>query len=417
MNDDTREALIKSVSWCLAWSDANGQELPLEVEIQAAELIKTIPFFRRALSRLVQTLYDGIIGGEFVTVAKNLISGQIRKAYQEAWKENGKDSAMPDYMTQAAGVKVAEQQAFVDGYFHDIVEARVNGTSVEPLKARVDMWTNRYNEALDEGKHLIALNEGQREKWVLGATEKHCPFCRRYAGIVALASEWEAAGVHPQNAKNPALTGTIDGEKGCEGWLCDCRREPTDQRRSPKALETLINIVMSGQLDLIKYDPDQPRDENGMWTDTGVGGMVGGEMIGSVGHAMEIVQMRDDRYPISFVREYIKEKKIDAILGYHVSSVENGRKMKTEGINTSYQPDRPDATYFFLDKQDAYRNANLLGHHGEYAILTVKIPADEAAEIEYDGLYNGSFNSSYSAARIRRRIPAEWIFRAEKIKP
>lgn len=239
MNNDTRSALVKSLEWSFAWLDVNGAGVPLEMELRAAELTKTVPFFQRALSRLVQTLYDGFIGGEFVEVAKNLISGQIRKAYQEAWKENGTEAPLPDYLVQAAATKIAEQQSFVENYYHDIIDARINGASVEPLKARVDLWTNRYNEALDDGKHLIALNEGQKEKWVYGDAE-HCDTCAALNGIVALASEWEAAGFRPQNGPNPMLD--------CGGWNCKCRREPTDQRRSPKALETLINIAISRQL-------------------------------------------------------------------------------------------------------------------------------------------------------------------------
>lgn len=241
MNDETLDALAKSAGWALTWLDVNGVEAPLEMEIKAAELIKTIPFFLRAMRRLVQTLYDGYISGEFIETAKNLISGQIRKAYQEVWKQDGTDESFPAYLEQAAAVKIAEQQSFVDGYYRDIVDAKINATSIEPLLMRVDLWVNRYNESKDEAAHLIALENGGKEIWIEGDTVDKCPTCLALDGIVAYAREWEAAGFRPQNAPNKMLD--------CEGWHCGCRREPTTKRRSPRALETLMNIAIGRQME------------------------------------------------------------------------------------------------------------------------------------------------------------------------
>ena len=95
------------------------------------------------------------------------------------------------------------------------------------------MWSNRYNEVVNEAK--IWFGGKQRLKWKLGATEKHCTTCQALDGIVAYASEWEQSGLKPQNPPNPNLE--------CGGWHCDCSLETTDEKRSPDALGTLMDLA------------------------------------------------------------------------------------------------------------------------------------------------------------------------------
>ena len=65
--------------------------------------------------------------------------------------------------------------------------------------------------------------------------------------VVRLAADFSSFNNVPieetSRAIQAALTGERGGEKGCQGWLCDCSLVVTDQRRSPKVFETLINIV------------------------------------------------------------------------------------------------------------------------------------------------------------------------------
>jgi hypothetical protein len=209
---------------------------------------KSFEYFRDTLYRLFRNLYNGYIGGEFIEVMQNLITGQIVDAYVRAWNDEGGDGDPPAYLNQSAEQMVNEQQSFVEPLYKDIVDARVNETSFEPFMMRADMWANRYKEAQGNAVALIEAETGGKQVWTLGATEKHCPFCSSYNGIVAFVSEWITADVHPQNAPNHALTGIKDGEKGCEGWLCDCRLASTDKRRSPKALDRIMNIALQGVL-------------------------------------------------------------------------------------------------------------------------------------------------------------------------
>lgn len=206
---------------------------------------KTYEFFLSTLRSMVRKVYDGVMGGDFVDVMASLIQGQVNQAYRQAWKDEGDGGKLPEYLEQAAEAQILGQYDFVDGYFKDIVTARLDETPIEPLLTRAELWANQYNIGYGNAVALITEENGGRMVWKLGATEKHCPFCEQFDGLVAFASEWAALGIKPQNAPNPVLTGTLNGEKGCEGWRCDCSLEPTDKRRSPNVYGRLEEILLS----------------------------------------------------------------------------------------------------------------------------------------------------------------------------
>jgi len=217
---------------------ALGKPYPLEAKTQDA--------YSRSIWNRVLELYRGeVSGGDFVDAMAQLIEEQLTKAFREALRDNELDAEQVTQEPYAPALEdmILNEFDFVDGLANDIEAARTNESGFEQFRARADMWANRYAQAYDTAQTLILSANGGKMIWVLGATEKHCPFCKDLAGIVAFASEWEELDVHPQHAPNWALTGERNGEKGCEGWQCDCSKEPTDQRRSPKAFETIMNIV------------------------------------------------------------------------------------------------------------------------------------------------------------------------------
>jgi len=199
-----------------------------------------LAYFKNNIVRLVKSLFNGNIGGEFVDLMKNLIRGQIIDAHVKAWQDEGGDGAPPDYLKAAAESMIQDQHSFVEAYYKDIVDARVDKTSIEPLLSRADLWANRYNEAYNNSVQLITEETGGRLIWQLGQREEHCDTCAALTGIVATAKEWATSGFKPQNAPNPLLE--------CGGWKCGCTLQPTKKRRSPRALDTLMNIasVMGG---------------------------------------------------------------------------------------------------------------------------------------------------------------------------
>lgn len=196
---------------------------------------KTYDYFLETLNSLINSVYTKNLGGEFVDIMSNLIDGQLSQAFEQAWADDGNDTPPPDYLQTAAHDMIAEQQGMVRQFYQEIIDAQVDELGTDALLSRASLWANRWNEAYNQAVHLIQLQMGGKEVWRLGATEQHCPTCSALDGIVAYASEWEQLGVHPQQGPNDLLV--------CGGWRCDCSLSPTNQRRSPKAFESILNAV------------------------------------------------------------------------------------------------------------------------------------------------------------------------------
>ena len=212
--------------------------IPSVIPHLKASYYKTYDFMLRTIEGLVRGVYNGNLGGDFVDILQSLIEGQMRQAYQAAFEDAGfTDMFMPDYLNEALQETILQQTNFdyIYQYYKDIIDARTDGTSIDPLLSRAGLWANRYSEAYGNAVLLINSNNGGRMIWKLGATEQHCSTCAGLNGIVAFAREWDELGVHPQGAPNDILE--------CGGWRCDCSLEATDQRRSPKAYDTILNIV------------------------------------------------------------------------------------------------------------------------------------------------------------------------------
>lgn len=232
-----KQALIDAVDYLTKC----GREIPIALMVQLVGLgVKTVAYFEATLTRMVRNVYDGDLGGEFVQIMRDLVLGQISQAFETAWTDDGNELPPPEYIRDASQEMVREQWTHIDDFYRAIIDARVDQTGVDALLSRVQLWANRYNEAYNEGVRLIALNTGGKLIWRLGRTEQHCDTCSRLNGIVAYASEWETAGVKPQAAPNPYLT--------CGGWRCDCSLDPTNKRKSPGALDRILDIIVGGHL-------------------------------------------------------------------------------------------------------------------------------------------------------------------------
>ncbi len=197
---------------------------------------KSQEYFITQIKGLVKSLYNGFVGGEFIDIMANLISGQLNDAITKAWNDYGETSPLPAYLETYYQDAVSKQYGFVDQYYRDIVDARVDGTPIDPLISRADLWGNRWNESYNEANNIITQKNGGNLIWQYGETE-HCDTCQALNGIVASAKEWQTAGVKPQNAPNKMID--------CGGWRCQCELSPTTSRRSPKALDSIMNIIVS----------------------------------------------------------------------------------------------------------------------------------------------------------------------------
>jgi hypothetical protein len=205
--------------------------------LASVDEFKSFDYFQRHINGLVRGVYSGNIGGEFIDVFANLISGQITDAYNRAWIGDGNKLPLPAYLDGALQEFVANQYAYVDDFFRAIVDARINKSGVDGVLVRGQLWANRFKEAENDAMRLIAEENGGKLIWIEGDTVEKCSTCTRLDGLVAYAKEWATAGFHPQGGPNPALE--------CNGWRCQCRLEQTEKRRSPKVLDTLLNIRMT----------------------------------------------------------------------------------------------------------------------------------------------------------------------------
>ncbi|MCR4314369.1 MAG: hypothetical protein NUV84_03935, partial [Candidatus Uhrbacteria bacterium] len=187
---------------------------------------------------LVRGVYAGNIGGAFIDTMANLISGQLTQAYKQAWSDEDGQGKLPDYLLVSLNDAILKQYNFVDQYYRDIIDARVDETSIEPLLARSQLWSNRWTEAYNEAVRLITLNGGGNLVWIEGGTKDKCNTCVSLNGIVARASEWDMLGVHPQGGPNNKLK--------CKGFSCQCRLAPTTKRRSPNAYGRIEEIILAG---------------------------------------------------------------------------------------------------------------------------------------------------------------------------
>jgi len=198
--------------------------------------VKTLEYFQTNINHLVKSVYDGYIGGDFVDIMGQLITGQMRDAYRRAWVENDGQGNMPDYLENSLDAFITKNVNFdwIYQYYKDIIDARVDGKPLEPLLARAQMWAARYTEAGNEAARVIALENGGKLIWVYGEAE-HCETCRALNGKIAFAKEWEISGFKPQAAPNPLLE--------CGGWQCKCHLEKTEKRRTAKVLDFLLGLA------------------------------------------------------------------------------------------------------------------------------------------------------------------------------
>jgi hypothetical protein len=204
---------------------------------------KTIGAFDRQLWSAVLGYFRGDEDSfQFIDDFTNSITNQLTRAWNEGARSVGVDprDMTDEDLLQLQGIINSEYEHILD--LADAIDsARINNKTLDEFRSqfrsRVDLWVNRYNEVVNSAATYFGGKT--RLEWQYGDTNVHCETCLKLNGVVAYAEEWEQAGLHPQQPPNPNLE--------CEGWRCQCKLSVTDKRRSPRALNSLMNIVMSNQ--------------------------------------------------------------------------------------------------------------------------------------------------------------------------
>lgn len=206
-----------------------------DAEVWTAPILKTVDWYERAMWKAVRDLYNSEIGiMEFETAMIDIIQNQLRRAWNEGMRSLGLDPETEMTLLWEMTLQdiMAQELIYVDPLAAEIMDAALVGENIDQFRARVDLWANRYNDVVNQATQICA-QAGQKMKWQYGDTA-HCNTCEQLDGIVAFESEWEQAGIYPQRPPNPLLE--------CGGWKCQCTLSPTDQRRSPNALDILLII-------------------------------------------------------------------------------------------------------------------------------------------------------------------------------
>jgi hypothetical protein len=227
----TYPALKATALWCIK----NNVEIPADILHGLADLFKTVDWYDRAMWAAVKDLYNGVIGiVEFETAMIDMIQNQLRRAWNEGMRSLGLDPETDMLLLWEMALQdiMAQELVYVDPLAADIMSASASGELVDKFRSRVSIWTNRYNDVVNQATQICA-QAGQKMEWIFGDTD-HCTTCEQLNGTVAFESEWEKSGIYPQRPPNDMLS--------CGGWNCQCTLNPTDKHRSPNALEKLLSI-------------------------------------------------------------------------------------------------------------------------------------------------------------------------------
>lgn len=232
----SREKLRSIVVSIIDHLERGGVEMPADLRA-----FKTTAHYALSLKKNVRQLYNGEMSeAEFVDLLLVLVDEQLTRAWNEGMRENGldpKEDMIDEWAEVLQDTKLSELD-YVDDFAAEIVQGassdkEKNTDSLPGFIARADLWANRYTDTVNLAI-LTTAGGKDRLEWVYGDTE-HCSTCLNLNGIVAFASEWELADVHPQGPPNEALD--------CGGWKCQCSLRPTDKRRSRNAWDKIMDAL------------------------------------------------------------------------------------------------------------------------------------------------------------------------------
>lgn len=211
-----------------------------EIQRQGGDM-KSYEAYRSKLGAAMQRLYHGGRDANFIgTWVRN-----IDKYLGEAWNKGALEVGVePSEMTNddraILNSIINNESDFIMRIAGEISQAHDDGMEQAQFDkqygARLDLWANRYNETVNRAR--MQFGAKVRLKWELGPTEEHCSTCPKLNGIIAFGHEWESARVHPQMPPNEQLE--------CGGWRCLCKLTPTTERRTARALDKIMTIVLMG---------------------------------------------------------------------------------------------------------------------------------------------------------------------------
>lgn len=230
-------ALKAAALWCIA----NGVQVPEDILSVLAD-VKALQDYDNTLTRLVsirvqqlrQTLVPPGSFGEDLSVA---IESGLNEAWRLGMRENDVTDMLPEWQDIVDGI-IAEERSHIPDFSQYLADtapdAESMGEAMSTAQNRLSLWIQRYTDVYEQAVRMTQ-DEKTKEEWVTDPAKESCSTCLALNGIVAYAREWDEAGFHPRDFPNPLLE--------CTGAKCGCNRVPTDKRRSPDALQRLLDIA------------------------------------------------------------------------------------------------------------------------------------------------------------------------------
>ena len=182
------------------------------------------------------------------------MASEIENQYHRAWNEGARELGVdPSDMTQEdldqLQIQIGSETELITGVAGDIENFKAEGGHTDAefnsaFRNRAFMWSNRYSAIMDQARTYFGSM--QKFEWVMGPTEQHCHTgdngrpgvgCADLAGIVLWGREWEQTGIAPQNDR-----------LNCGGWQCQCRKEPTDKRRTRGGLGRVLDMMTAAHV-------------------------------------------------------------------------------------------------------------------------------------------------------------------------
>lgn len=179
----------------------------------------------------------------FLDVFIEEIRNQLTRAFNQGARDVGVD---PNEFTQVdldhLESWISSEYNYVLNLAQAIQDLRTTNATLDEFRTairwRISLWANRFNEVVNEAR--VYFGGRVRLVWQLGPSEEHCVTCSALDGIVAFAEEWDQSRVRPQHPPNDHLE--------CGGWRCACSLQMTTQRRSARAIDRILNVVMGARV-------------------------------------------------------------------------------------------------------------------------------------------------------------------------
>lgn len=182
-------------------------------------LDKSLSTFKASIMALSRGVYTGVLTS---FEGADALFSAVGRGYEQAFTEGQKACGIKaDERTEEESAEltrlIGDNYQYVGRYIEWVVaHNKASGSPFEMIKARAQLWVNRYVEVKNIAISLSCGNKKYR--WQIDGGE-HCRTCLKLNGRIARASTWAAHNIAPR---------MITDRLRCNGYNCKCFWVETD---------------------------------------------------------------------------------------------------------------------------------------------------------------------------------------------